>query len=96
VKPQTPPPTAADPQGRSAQQFVVDVQLEGEHPIRRAIARGLDIYAFTAALVVESLARITASDPVRPGAHAPGELLDSAATLLALARCVPDFYVELP
>lgn len=95
ANPETPPPTAADPRGRSAQQFVVDVQLDGEHQTRRAIARGLDIYAFTAPLVVETLTRIVANGPLPPGAHAPGELLDSAATLAALARCVPDFRVEI-
>jgi uncharacterized protein YbjT (DUF2867 family) len=95
ANPETPPPTAIDPRGRSAQQFVVDVQLDGEGQTRRAIASGLDIYAFTAPLVVEILTQIASSTPVRPGAHAPGELVDSAATLAALARCVPDFRVAV-
>lgn len=44
----TPPPEAADAQGRSDQTFVVDVVVRADGAERRAAARGQDIYAITA------------------------------------------------
>src|SRR5690606_7342684 len=49
--PATPPPEAIDESGRSGQTFLVDVAVRTGSETRRLIARGQDIYAFTAPLV---------------------------------------------
>jgi len=54
----TPPPTATDEDGRSAQQFVVDVVLRRGSDTRRLTATGRDIYAVTAPIVVEGAVRL--------------------------------------
>ncbi|HMB91623.1 MAG TPA: saccharopine dehydrogenase NADP-binding domain-containing protein, partial [Rhodothermales bacterium] len=56
--PATPPPTATDEAGRSAQVFVVEVVVHREEEARRAMARGRDIYAITAPLAGEALDRV--------------------------------------
>jgi short subunit dehydrogenase-like uncharacterized protein len=81
----TPPPIAADERGRSAQTFLVDVVVRKGNGIRRATARGRDIYAFTAPLVVEAVERILDGRARGSGAFAPGETFDSADFLQALA-----------
>ncbi len=73
----TPPPIAADESGRSAQTFLVDVVVRYGSSIRRAIAQGRDIYAFTAPLVVEAIERILDGQARGSGALAPGETFDS-------------------
>ena len=75
--PATPPPTAADATGRSAQTFLVDVIVEKGSDTRRATARGRDIYAFTAPLVCEAVQRIFDGAARSSSAHAPGALFDS-------------------
>jgi short subunit dehydrogenase-like uncharacterized protein len=47
----TPAPEPADQAGRSAQLFIVDVVATRDGDVRRIIARGRDIYAFSATLV---------------------------------------------
>jgi short subunit dehydrogenase-like uncharacterized protein len=81
----TPPPTATDERGRSAQTFLVDVVVRNGSRTRRAIAQGRDIYAFTAPLVVEAVERILDGRAQGSGALAPGEMFDSTDFLRALA-----------
>ena len=57
--PGTPGPTAVDERGRSAQIFVVDVLARRGSEARRVTARGQDIYAITAPIVVEALVLVT-------------------------------------
>ncbi|NRF67495.1 saccharopine dehydrogenase NADP-binding domain-containing protein [Aquincola sp. S2] len=81
----TPAPLASDEQGRSAQRFEMVVQVrEGAH-VRRAAARGRDIYAVSAPLVIEAAERMRQSSFDRMGAMALGEAFDVAGFLHALA-----------
>jgi hypothetical protein len=82
----TPPPGAADETGRSAQIFLVDVIVRNGMDTRRVIARGRDIYAFTAPLVVEAAQRILDGAAEGVGVLAPGEMFDAPSFLRALAR----------
>lgn len=81
---ETPPPSPTDDRGRSAQMFLVDVVVRRQGSERRARARGRDIYAITAPLVVEALDRILDGRAARTGAAAPGELFDARDFLAAL------------
>lgn len=81
----TPPPTSADDTGRSSQIFLVDVIVRNGINTRRAIARGRDIYAFTAPLVVEAAQRILDGAAKGVGVLAPGEMFDAPSFLRALA-----------
>jgi hypothetical protein len=81
----TPPPIAADERGRSAQIFLVDVAVRKGSRVRRAMAQGQDIYAFTAPLVVEAIERILDGRTSSNGALAPGETFDAADFLRVLA-----------
>ncbi|MCY0950150.1 hypothetical protein [Streptomyces sp. H27-S2] len=83
--PATPPPTAVDADGRSAQTFVVDVVATRAGAHRRATASGRDIYAVTAPLVVEAAVRILDGRSARTGVAAAGELFDAPDFLRALA-----------
>jgi short subunit dehydrogenase-like uncharacterized protein len=81
----TPPPAAVDESGRSAQTFLVDVVVRKGSEVRRAIAQGRDIYAFTAPLVVEAVERILDGRVRGRGALAPGETFDATDFLRTLA-----------
>jgi short subunit dehydrogenase-like uncharacterized protein len=81
----TPPPVAADASGRSAQTFLVEVEIRRGSTLRRAAARGRDIYAITAPLVVEAVERILSSEKTQGGVFAPGALFDAPNFLAALA-----------
>ena len=81
----TPPPSATDESGRSAQIFLVNVVVRKGSRTRRAIAQGRDIYAFTAPLVVEAVERILDGRSRGSGALAPGETFDSTDFLRSLA-----------
>ncbi|GAA4727434.1 saccharopine dehydrogenase NADP-binding domain-containing protein [Nocardioides endophyticus] len=81
----TPPPTAVEEDGRSAQQFVVDVVVRRGSDARRLTASGRDIYAVTAPIVVEGVVRLLDGRHRGPGASAPGQLFDAADVLAALA-----------
>ena len=83
---ETPPPTAADEGGRSAQQFVVDVVVRRRSDTRRISASGRDIYAVTAPIVVEGAVRLLDGRHRGPGAMAPGEAFDAGDVLAALER----------
>ncbi|MEV7682768.1 saccharopine dehydrogenase NADP-binding domain-containing protein [Streptomyces sp. NPDC088341] len=82
--PETPPPTAVDADGRSAQTFLVDVVARRAGALRRATASGHDIYAVTAPIVVEAAARIIDGRVDRIGVAAAGELFDAPDFLRAL------------
>jgi short subunit dehydrogenase-like uncharacterized protein len=79
----TPPPTAVDARGLSAQRFVVEAVVTRDGQARRAMAAGRDIYGFTAPLVCEAVERLLAGG-VASGALAPGEAFDAADFLAAL------------
>ena len=91
---ETPPPTAVDEGGRSAQQFVVDVVVRRGADTRRISASGRDIYAVTAPIVVEGVARLLDGRHRGPGAQAPGEAFDADDLLAALERRVEGFVVR--
>jgi len=73
----TPPPAPADASGRSAQTFLVEVEVRQGSAVRRASAAGRDIYAITAPLVVEAAQRILDDRAVPGGVFAPGALFDA-------------------
>jgi hypothetical protein len=86
--PATPPPKAADETGRSAQIFLVEAIVRKNGETRRAMARGRDIYAFTAPLVCEAVQRILNGEVRSRGAQAPGAIFDARSYLQALT---PEF-----
>lgn len=83
--PKTPPPVPADASGRSAQRFAVDVVVRVGVETRRIGAAGRDIYASTAPLVVEGVARLLDGRALTTGAVAPAQAFDAAEVLAALA-----------
>ncbi|MGW0938259.1 saccharopine dehydrogenase NADP-binding domain-containing protein [Streptomyces sp. NPDC002666] len=89
----TPAPEAVDALGRSDQTFVVDVVVRADGVERRATARGQDIYAVTAPLAVEAVARILTGRTRTAGVASAGAMFDAADFLRALA---PYVTVELP
>jgi len=91
--PETPPPTAVDDSGRSAQIFVVDAIVRRGDQQRRAIAHGRDIYAVTAPIVVEAAIRVIDGQEERSGAFAPGEIFDARDFLGSL--CPGHLQVEI-
>ena len=80
----TPPPSAADSTGRSAQRFELVVQVTQQGNLRTAGVRGQDIYAVTAPIVVEAASRLLASSYRHSGALALAEAFDPLEMLLAL------------
>lgn len=83
---ETPPPTPVDEDGRSAQQFVMDVVVRRGADTRRISCSGGDIYATTAPIVVEGAARLLDGRHHGPGAAAPGQAFDAGDVLTALGR----------
>jgi hypothetical protein len=85
--PATPPPTPepADATGRSPQRFVVDAVVKRGGECRRVVARGRDIYAFSAPLVCEVAERLLSGRFSNGGAHPSGAILDARDVLGALA-----------
>ncbi|UNT00708.1 saccharopine dehydrogenase NADP-binding domain-containing protein [Streptomyces tubbatahanensis] len=83
--PDTPAPAAADEGGRSAQTFLVDVVVRFGGVERRAVARGQDIYAVTAPLVVEALDRVLTGRTTTAGVACAGEIFDAPDFLRALS-----------
>lgn len=88
-----PAPRAVDALGRSDQTFVVDVRVRAGGVERRASARGQDIYAVTAPLVVEAVRRILDGHTRTVGVASAGAMFDAADFLRALA---PHVLVDLP
>ncbi|NUP78613.1 MAG: NAD(P)H-binding protein [Nonomuraea sp.] len=89
----TPAPKAVDARGRSDQTFVVDVVVSADGVERRATATGQDIYAITAPLVVEAVARILSGRTRTTGLASAGAMFDAADFLRALS---PHLSVALP
>ncbi|MGA8440811.1 MAG: saccharopine dehydrogenase NADP-binding domain-containing protein [Candidatus Sulfotelmatobacter sp.] len=87
------PPPAADETGRSAQTFLVEVVARAGSEERRAVARGRDIYAFTAPLVVEATQRVASMRSKRAGVFAAGEIFDAGDFLKSL--CPAHLSVEI-
>ncbi|MFJ4841040.1 saccharopine dehydrogenase family protein [Streptomyces sp. NPDC088746] len=83
--PDTPTPTAVDEHGRSGQTFLVDVVVRSGDAERRAVARGQDIYAVTAPLVVEALGRVLTGRTRAVGVVSAGEIFDAPDFLRALS-----------
>jgi hypothetical protein len=83
--PNTPGPEPADESGRSAQIFLVEVVARRDDQKRSAIARGRDIYAITAPIVVEAARYILDGRFKRKGIGAPAEIFDARDFLGALA-----------
>ncbi|WP_329237908.1 saccharopine dehydrogenase NADP-binding domain-containing protein [Streptomyces sp. NBC_01460] len=90
--PDTPTPAAVDDQGRSSQTFLVDVVVRSGDDERRAVARGQDIYAVTAPLVVEAVDRVLTGRSKAVGVVSAGEIFDAPDFLRALS---PHITVEL-
>ncbi|MGP4048024.1 saccharopine dehydrogenase family protein [Streptomyces sp. 2A115] len=90
--PETPAPTTVDERGRSTQTFLVDVVVRSGDEERRAVARGQDIYAVTAPLVVEAVHRVLTGQTRTVGVASAGEIFDAPDFLRALS---PHISLEL-
>ncbi|MBH5333371.1 saccharopine dehydrogenase NADP-binding domain-containing protein [Streptomyces pactum] len=90
--PDTPAPSAADDSGRSDQTFLIDAVVRSGGAERRAVARGRDIYAVTAPLVVEALDRVLTGRTLATGVTAAGAIFDAPDFLRALS---PHITLEL-
>jgi hypothetical protein len=77
-------PPVIEASGRSSQSFVVDVVVRQGQIERRALARGHDIYAFTAPLVVEAAERVINGVVKGAGVFTAGEAFDAPDFLRAL------------
>ncbi len=82
--PDTPPPSPSDESGRSSQIFMMDIVVRRGEEERRIVARGQDIYAVTAPLVVEAMERVVDGRVRGTGVVAPGETFDAQDFLHAL------------
>lgn len=80
----TPPPNAVDDSGRSAQRFELAVRLVQDGATKTAGARGQDIYAVTAPIVIEAALRLLAPSYLRRGALALGEAVNPIELLRSL------------
>jgi len=83
--PATPTPTAADDSGRSSQIFLLEAVVRKGSAKRRAIARGRDIYAITAPIVVEATDRLVNGRANKTGVLAAGEAFDARDFLTSLS-----------
>jgi short subunit dehydrogenase-like uncharacterized protein len=84
--PHTPAPTAADDSGRSSQIFVMEAVARRGSTERRAMARGRDIYAVTAPIVVEAAHRALHGRIYATGVVAAGQAFDAQDFLKSLSR----------
>ena len=82
--PATPPPASVDERGRSSQLFLMEVIAKRGHHERRVTARGRDIYAATAPIVVEAAQRIADGSVRARGVVTAGEAFDARDFLGAL------------
>lgn len=94
--PATPAPKPADATGRSPQRFVVEVVGMRGGESRHIIAKGRDIYAFSAPLVCEVAERLLEGEFSNTGAHAPGAILDAKDVLTALTPDHLTFEITAP
>ena len=83
--PDTPAPSAVDESGRSSQVFVMDVIARRGSQTRRTVARGRDIYAITAPIVVEATERVVKELAKMTGVVAAGEVFDARDFLRSLS-----------
>lgn len=83
--PERPVPQAVDARGRSAQTFLLEAVVRSGTRQRRAVAKGQDIYAVTAPLVVEALKRLLEQPRHWHGVVSIGELGDARSFLEALS-----------
>jgi short subunit dehydrogenase-like uncharacterized protein len=81
----TPAPVASDELGRSAQRFEMVVQVHEGGREQRAVARGRDIYAVSAPLVLEAAERMRQPGFDRRGSLTLAEAFDARDFLPALA-----------
>jgi saccharopine dehydrogenase-like NADP-dependent oxidoreductase len=77
-------PTASDESGKSSQTFLVEVVVRRGSEERRAVASGRDIYAFSAPLVVEAMARVVGGQVQTAGVFTAGEAFDARDFLASL------------
>jgi short subunit dehydrogenase-like uncharacterized protein len=84
----TPAPKPADETGRSPQRFIVEVVATRGSHARRIVARGRDIYAFSATLVCEAAERLLGGKFSSAGAQPPGAIFNAQEVLSALT---PDY-----
>jgi hypothetical protein len=94
--PDTPAPTAADESGRSLQTFMVDVIAQRGGENRRVVARGRDIYAITAPIVVEAAQRVVTGLAKRTGVAAAGEIFDARDFLESLSPAHLSLEIQCP
>src|SRR5580658_4490425 len=87
------PPPATDNTGRSAQTFLVEVVARAGSEERRAVAKGQDIYAFTAPLVVAATECVLGMQRKTAGVFAAGEILDAREFLESL--CPAHLSIEI-
>jgi hypothetical protein len=93
----TPPPTAVDDTGRSAQRFELEVGLVQGTATKTASVRGQDIYAVTAPIVIEAARRLLSPWYRLSGALALAEAVDPVELLRALhGRALDVFGDVLP
>jgi hypothetical protein len=83
--PETPAPTAADQSGRSSQTFLIEAVVRRGSAERHAVARGRDIYAITAPIVVEATQRLVTIGGKLTGVVAAGEIFDARDFLSSLS-----------
>jgi hypothetical protein len=93
--PGTPPPARADESGRSSQVFLMDVIARRGPLERRVTARGRDIYAVTAPIVVEAAERIAAGAVESTGVLAAGEAFDARDFLESLESAGQPFSLRM-
>lgn len=82
--PNTPAPTAADDSGRSSQIFLLEAVVRRGGAERHAMARGRDIYAIAAPIVVEATERVVNGLAKKTGVVAAGEAFDARDFLTSL------------
>ncbi|HVI06956.1 MAG TPA: saccharopine dehydrogenase NADP-binding domain-containing protein [Candidatus Binatia bacterium] len=92
--PETPPPSAMDDTGRSPQIFLMDVIVRRGNVERRAMARGRDIYAVSAPIVVEAAERIVKGLYKATGVRAPGEVFGAQDFLNSLSPAHLSFEIQ--
>jgi hypothetical protein len=83
--PETPAPTAMDESGRSSQIFLMDVIARRGSEKRRIVARGRDIYAITAPIVVQATERVVKGLAKKTGVVAAGEAFEARDFLRSLS-----------
>lgn len=83
--PDTPGPVAVDGSGRSSQTFLMEVIARRGSEERRAVARGRDIYAITAPIVVEATHRAVNQLARTTGVVPAGEVFDARDFLKSLS-----------